>query len=88
MAWKEGVPSRRYVQTRAAYAKLCERERLAQRNWTHRLTSKLVKGGYDFIAAEDLWIQNMTASAAGTVEKPGRNVAQNRGLTRSILEQS
>jgi putative transposase len=29
----------------------------------------------------------MSASAAGTVEKPGQNVAQKRGLNRSILDQ-
>ena len=30
----------------------------------------------------------MTRSAAGTVEKPGRNVAQKRGLNRSIQQQT
>ena len=36
---------------------------------------------------DDLAIRNMTASAAGTVENPGRNVAAKSGLNRSILEQ-
>ena len=31
-------------------------------------------------------MQNMTASAAGTVEAPGRNVRQKAGLNRSILD--
>ena len=37
---------------------------------------------------EDLDIQAMTASAAGTVECPGRQVQQKTGLNRSILEQN
>lgn len=35
----------------------------------------------------DLQVSNMTASAAGTVEAPGTNVAAEAGLNRSILEQ-
>ncbi len=37
------------------------------------------------IVFEDLKIKNMTASAAGTVEEPGKKVAQKRGLNKSIL---
>ena len=36
---------------------------------------------------EDLKIKNMTASAAGTIEEPGRNVRQKSGLNRAILDQ-
>ena len=39
------------------------------------------------IVLEGLRIGNMTRSAKGTVEKPGRNVAQESGLNRSILDQ-
>ena len=35
---------------------------------------------------EDLQIQNMTASAAGTLEEPGTNVSQKSGLNRAILD--
>jgi putative transposase len=34
---------------------------------------------------EALKVKNMTASAAGTVAEPGKNVAQKRGLNKSIL---
>ena len=37
---------------------------------------------------EDLRIKNMTASAAGTIEDPGKNVAQKSGLNRSLLDVS
>ena len=41
----------------------------------------------DVIAREDLAIENMTRSAAGTSQNPGRNVAAKSGLnTRSILD--
>jgi putative transposase len=40
----------------------------------------------DTIALEDLRVAAMTASAAGTVEDPGRNVAAKAGLNRSILD--
>ena len=36
---------------------------------------------------EKLWVRNMTASAKGTVEEPGKNVAQKSGLNRNILDQ-
>ena len=35
---------------------------------------------------EDLRVRNMTASARGTVEEPGSQVAQKAGLNRSILD--
>ena len=40
------------------------------------------------IYREDLRIKNMTASAAGTLEEPGHNVAQKSGLNRAILNQA
>ena len=39
------------------------------------------------MAVEALRIRNMTASAKGTVEAPGKNVRAKAGLNRSILEQ-
>ena len=38
------------------------------------------------IAVEDLAITNMTRSASGTIEAPGRNVAAKAALNRSILD--
>ncbi|SFT35663.1 putative transposase [Actinopolyspora lacussalsi subsp. righensis] len=37
------------------------------------------------VALEDLRTQNMTRTASGTTEKPGRNVSQKSGLNRAIL---
>jgi transposase len=43
---------------------------------------------HDVIAVEALEVKNMVRSARGTVEKPGRRVAQKRGLNRSIQSQA
>ncbi|MFI7532464.1 RNA-guided endonuclease InsQ/TnpB family protein [Streptosporangium sp. NPDC049376] len=51
----------------------------------HKAVLALVRA-YDVIVHEDLRIANMTRSAAGTVERPGRNIAAKSGLNRSILD--
>ena len=40
---------------------------------------------FDVIRVEDLQVKNMTRSAAGTRENPGRNVRAKAGLNRGIL---
>jgi putative transposase len=56
-------------------------------DWLHQLTSSLVHD-HPVIALEDLKISNMSRSARGTIEAPGKNVRQKAGLNRSILDQS
>jgi putative transposase len=57
-----------------------------QRNdFQHKLSRKLVNR-YGLIAMENLNIRNMTATAKGTVEQPGKHVRQKAGLNRSILD--
>ena len=58
----------------------------ALKDWAHK-TSTQVAQGYGLIRIEDLKIGNMTRSARGTLDNPGRNVAQKSGLNRSILQQ-
>jgi putative transposase len=53
--------------------------------WLHQLTKQLATG-WAVVAVEDLNVAGMTASAKGTVEKPGRNVRAKSGLNRSILD--
>ena len=57
----------------------------ARLNYIHHVSKWLV-ANYDLIAFEDLKIANMARSASGTVEEPGKNVAQKRGLNRSIMD--
>jgi putative transposase len=52
----------------------------------HHKTARTLINAYDVLALENLRVHNMTASASGTIEQPGRNVAQKAGLNRSILD--
>ncbi|WP_310739223.1 transposase [Microbispora sp. H10830] len=80
---KRGSNRRRKAVARVAalHAKV-RRQRL---DYAHKQALTLVRG-YDVIVHEDLRIVNMTRSASGTIEQPGRNVAAKSGLNRSILD--
>ena len=51
----------------------------------HRAAA-IVARNYAHVAMEHLKLRNMTASAAGTVEEPGRNVRAKSGLNRVLLD--
>jgi putative transposase len=57
-----------------------------QRRDFHHQTARALIDTCDALALEDLRVAAMTATAAGTVEHPGRNVAAKAGLNRSILD--
>jgi len=52
----------------------------------HHKTARALVDTCDVLALEALRVGAMTASASGTVEQPGTNVAAKRGLNRSILD--
>jgi putative transposase len=66
-----------------------QRRKLANRRKTHlhQLTAAIA-ARFGGIAVEDLKVKNMTASAKGTVESPGKNIRQKAGLNREILDTS
>jgi putative transposase len=64
---------------RRALAKEWRKLRNRRRDFHHKTARGLVDS-CDTIALEDLRVAAMTASAAGTVERPGRNVAARAGL--------
>jgi putative transposase len=70
---------------RQALAKEWRRVRNQRRDFHHK-TARALVDTCDALALEDLRVAAMTASAAGTVEHPGRNVAAKSGLNRSILD--
>jgi putative transposase len=70
---------------RRALAKEWRKVRQQRRDFHHKTARGLVNTN-DTIALEQLRVAAMTASAAGTVEVPGRNVAAKSGLNRSILD--
>jgi putative transposase len=57
-----------------------------RKDFLHK-NSTLLSKNHATIVVEDLKVSNMSKSAAGTVEKPGANVAAKSGLNRSILDQ-
>ena len=58
----------------------------ARRDYLHKVSTSISKN-HAMIAIEDLRVCNMTASARGTIENPGRNVRQKAGLNKAILDQ-
>ena len=70
---------------RRALAKEWRKVRNRRRDFHHKTARQLVDT-CDTLALEDLRVAAMTASAAGTVDYPGRNVAAKAGLNRSILD--
>jgi putative transposase len=55
-------------------------------DFLHKTTTAISKN-HAIVAIEDLKVRNMSKSAAGTRDNPGRNVKQKSGLNRAILDQ-
>lgn len=75
--------SNRREATKRAIARLKARERDRRKDLIEKATTELART-VDVVRIEDLRVKSMMASARGTVEAPGRNVAQKRGLNRAI----
>jgi putative transposase len=67
-------------------AKLDIRIANCRRDFLHQLSTE-TSNNHAVIVIEDLQIRNMSRSARGTVEEPGRQVAQKAGLNKAILDQ-
>ena len=76
--------SNRRGRVRVAIARLRARETDRRKDWAEKASTRLARQ-FDVIRVEDLQIKNMTRSAKGTPENPGRNVRQKTGLNRGIL---
>ncbi len=76
--------SNRRGRVKCAIARLRARETDRRKDWAEK-TSTGIARRFDMIRVEDLKIGNMTRSAKGTRENPGRNVRQKAGLNREIL---
>jgi putative transposase len=75
--------SGRRSRVKTGIARLRARERDRRKDWAEK-TSTGIARRFDVIRVEDLNITNMTRSAKGTVERPGRNVRAKAGLNRGI----
>ncbi|MGP3917770.1 RNA-guided endonuclease InsQ/TnpB family protein [Nonomuraea sp. 10N515B] len=87
-AAKPGQPtSNRLKTTYDQIARLRAKAKRRVIDWQHRTTAELTDR-FSVIVLEDLKVTNMMASASGTPEQPGTNVAQKRGLNRAIAGQA
>jgi putative transposase len=76
--------SGRRIRMKLAIARLKARETDARKDWAEKASTDLTRR-FDVIRVENLKIGNMTRSAKGTAEAPGRKVTQKSGLNREIL---
>jgi putative transposase len=58
----------------------------ARRDFLHKTTT-LISQNHAMVCIEDLQVRNMSKSAKGHAQKPGKNVAVKSGLNKSILDQ-
>lgn len=76
--------SRRWKQAQRRVAKARAKTARIRKHWAHVATTDISRN-YGTVVVERLRTKSMTRSASGTIESPGRNVAQKRGLNRAIL---
>jgi putative transposase len=76
--------SNRRGRVKYAIARLRARETDRRKDWAEKVSTDIARR-FDLIRVEDLKIGNMTRSARGTRDTPGRNVRQKAGLNRGIL---
>ena len=58
----------------------------ARRDYLHKISTAISKN-HALVCVEDLQVRNMSKSAAGTTDTPGRNVRAKSGLNKAILDQ-
>lgn len=58
----------------------------ARRDYLHKTTATISQN-HAMVCIEDLQVRNMSKSAAGSADAPGRNVRAKSGLNKSILDQ-
>jgi len=76
--------SGRRTRARVQIARLYARQSDMRTDWCEKTSTSLARR-FDTICVEDLRIKNMTRSAKGSAQKPGKNVRQKSGLNREIL---
>lgn len=78
--------SNNWKKAKAKVQKLHTRIANVRRDFLHKTTTTISQN-HAVVCIEDLQVRNMSKSAAGTAEKPGRNVKAKSGLNKSILDQ-
>lgn len=76
--------SNRWRKAIARAGKLKARQASIRAHWQHEVSTKIARR-FGTVVVEKLLTKNMTRSAKGSVDAPGRNVKAKSGLNRSIL---
>ena len=76
--------SNRRARAKALVARTSRRLASVRSNWQHHVSRTLAETA-GLVVIEDLRTKAMTASAKGTMQRPGAKVRQKAGLNRSIL---
>lgn len=71
---------------KAAIARLHIRIADARNDFLHKVSTTISKS-HAVVYLEDLKVKNMSATARGSVQEPGKNVRQKSGLNKAILDQ-
>lgn len=77
--------SNRARKARRAMARRFRKVANRRKERNHQITARLVRE-HKLLITEKLAVPNMTATARGTILKPGKNVRAKAGLNRSILD--
>jgi putative transposase len=78
--------SRNWKKEKSRIQKIHARIGNARRDYLHK-TSTAISQNHAMVCIEDLQVRNMSKSAAGTAEQPGKSVRAKSGLNKSILDQ-
>lgn len=78
--------SNNWKKAKARVQKIHSRIGNVRRDFLHKTTHTISKN-HAIVCIEDLQVRNMSKSAAGTADAPGKNVRAKSGLNKSILDQ-
>ena len=78
--------SNNWKKAKAEVLKIHTRITNVRRDFLHKATTTISQN-HAIVCVEDLQVRNMSKSAAGSSDSPGRNVRAKSGLNKSILDQ-
>ena len=83
-AFDKTKPSRKRRRLKAQVQKLYQKLHYIRKDFCQQ-TANAIARTVGMVYVEDLKVRNMTASAKGTIEKPGQRVKQKSGLNKAML---
>ncbi|AYQ42313.1 DNA-cytosine methyltransferase [Burkholderia aenigmatica] len=78
--------SNNWIKAKARVQRIHARIGNARRDYLHKATTTISQN-HAMVCIEDLQVRNMSRSAAGSTDAPGKNVRAKSGLNKAILDQ-